>query len=467
MKTKIKKLITLFSLVVLSGQGCTKALPAETIAASQPITLKVWAVVDDVDVYQDVIAAYRVSHPNVAVEYSRFRLEEYKSQLLNALAEDRGPDVFLIHNTWTNEYATKTVPMPTTTKTAYRVTTGSIKKELTWEMRTEPTLSMIEFKNQYADVVQHDLLRTIDVSTDAQKKNYQERLMGVPIGVDTMALYYNKDLLNAAGIPTPAENWSQFSEQVKPLTKVDAQGNILQSAAGIGTADNVERATDLLTLLMMQSGQDMEDDAGYPVFSKMPAIITNAENPPSHLALQFYIDFADPNKTVYTWNNQMQNSLDAFTSGRTAYFFGYAYQYDLIRANAPKINLGLSKMPQIEGNDQKNFANYWNWVVAKKSLHKDVAWNFLMQMTQPDLLQKILTKAKRPSARKSLLAAQLQDERIGVFASQVLTATSWYRGKDSAAMEQILRELIVSAASGTPLVKAIKFASDQIAMTIK
>lgn len=467
MINKFKKLLALFSLIALSGQGCTKALPAETVKASLPSTLKVWSVVDDVDVYQDLIAAYRLTHPNVTIEYTRFRLEEYKAQLLNALAEDRGPDVFLIHNTWTNEYQSKTVPMPSMTKTAYRVMSGGINSSPTWELRTEPTLALMEFKNQYADVVQHDLLRMVNMSTDTSKPNFQEKIMGVPVGVDTMALYYNKDLLNAAGIPTPAENWSQFSEQVKLLTKLDSQGNVLQSAAGIGTANNVERATDLLTLLMVQNGQVMEDDVGYPTFQKIPPILTNAEFPPSYQALQFYVDFANPSKNVYTWNSTMPNSLEAFTAGRTAYFFGYAYQYDLIRANAPKINLGLSKIPQIEGNPQKNFANYWNWVVAKKSTNQDVAWNFLMQLTQPDLLQKVLAKAKRPSARKSLLAAQLQDERVGVFASQVLTATSWYRGKDSATMERIFLDMITAVLNGTPVLKAVPFAADQVALTIR
>ncbi|MCE9586455.1 extracellular solute-binding protein [Candidatus Uhrbacteria bacterium] len=466
MNHKIKKLIAVMALVALSGQGCTKALPADTIRASQPVVLKVWSVVDDVDVYQEMITAYRVAHPNVQIDFRRFRLEEYKDQLLNALAEDRGPDVFLIHNTWTGEYLTKTVPMPRTIKTAYRAVTGTLKKELTWELRTEPTIALIDFKNQYADVVQHDLVRTIDVSTDTSKRDYQERIMGVPVGVDTMALYYNKDLLNAAGIPTPPENWAQFSDQVKLLTKVDSQGNVTQSAAGIGTADNVERATDLVSLLMIQNGQTMEDDIGFPLFHKVPPALTR-DTPPSFQALEFYTDFANPSKDVYTWNSKMPNSLESFVSGRAAFFFGYAYQYDLIRARAPKLNLGLAKIPQIEGNPQKNFANYWNWVVAKKSTNQDLAWSFLMQLTQPDVLQKVLDKAKRPSARKSLLTAQLQDERVGVFAAQVLTATSWYRGKDSAAMERIFREMITAVVNGTTAVKAVRFAADQIALTIQ
>ncbi len=466
MNNKIKKLIAVAALLALSGQGCTKALTPDTLRASQPVTLKVWAVVDDVDVYQDLLTSYRVTHPNVQIEYRRFRLEEYKDQLLNALAEDRGPDVFLIHNTWTNEYMPKIVPMPRTIKTAYRTVSAGLKKELTWELRTEPTLALIDFKNQYADVTQHDLLRTIDVSTDTSKKDFQEKIMGVPVGVDTMALYYNKDLLNAAGIPTPPENWAQFSEQAKTLTKLNSEGDILQSAAGIGTANNVERSTDLLSLLMIQNGQTMEDDAGFPAFQKIPPALSR-DTPPSFQALQFYTDFANPDKDVYTWNETLPNSLETFVAGRAAFFFGYSYQYDLIRARAPKINLGLAKIPQIEGNPQKNFANYWNWVVSKKSTNQDLAWNFLMQLTTPDVLQKVLDKAKRPSARKSLLTAQLQDERVGVFAAQVLTATSWYRGKNSEAAERSFRQMITDVIAGTPIIKAVRFAADQIALTIQ
>lgn len=466
MKHLFKKFFALFVLVSVTGQGCTKALPQDTIRASQPSTLRVWGVIDDVDVYQDLLTAYRVTHPNVQIEYRRFRLEEYKSQLLNAMAEDRGPDIFLIHNTWTGEYLSKIVPMPSTTKTAYRTVTAGLKKELTWEMRTEPTLSMVDFKNQYADVVQNDLLRTVDVSTDTNQRNLQEKIMGIPVGIDTMALYYNKDLLNAAGIPTPPENWTQFSEQVKRLTKLNTQNEIQQSAAGIGTASNVERATDLVSLLMIQNGQTMTDSFGFPEFQKIPSGLTR-EFPPSFQALEFYTDFANPNKDVYTWNESQPNSLESFISGRAAFFFGYSYQYDLIRARAPKLNLGLSAMPQIEGNPQKNFANYWYWVVAKRSTKQDLAWNFLMQLTQPDILQKVLGKARRPSARKTLLAGQLQDERLGVFASQVLTATSWYKGRDSGAMERAFEDMITAVLTGTPTVKAVRFAADQIALTIQ
>ncbi len=465
MQRFFKRLLGVAALLSLAGQGCTTALSPETQSASKPVTLRVWAVVDDANVYDEAMKAFRASHPNVSFDFRRLRLEEYETQLLNALAEDRGPDVFMIHNDWTGKYNPKISPMPVQTKTAYRVTTQGLKKEQTWELRTEPTISLREFKDQYADVVTKDLLRTVDLGT-AEKHNVQERPMGVAVGVDTLALYYNKDLLNAAGIPTPPENWTQFAEQSKKLTKTDSQGRILQSAAGIGTAYNVERAIDILTGLMIQNGTEMANDGG-PMFQRIPANQASPSGqPPSYQAVDFYTSFADPTKDAYTWNAQQPNSMDAFIQGKAAFFFGYAYQYDLIRARAPKLNLGLAKLPQIEGNPVKNIANYWYWVVSRKTKNQDVAWRFLNSLTDPAIAQKTLAVSKQPAARKSLLTAQLEDERVGVFASQVLTATSWYKGKDPGAMEAALQTLINDVNTGTrETSKAVNFAANQVAQT--
>lgn len=456
-------------LLSLAGQGCTTLPSAATQKAAQPVTINIWGTVNDEDVYDSVLTDFRALHPNVTFIYKRFRLEEYETELVNALAEDRGPDIFLINNAWTGKYMSKITPMPATTKTAYRTVTGGLQKTQTWELRTEPTISLTDFKNQYADVVQSDVLRTINISTNPDQKNFQQRPMGIPVGIDTMALYYNKDLMNAAGIPTPPENWSQFADQVKKLTKLDTTGKIVQSAAGIGTAQNVERASDLLSILMIQNGQVMADDSGYPQFTKIPAALSGTRDmPPSYQALEFYTDFANPNKETYTWNEAFPNSLDAFIQGRTAFFFGYAYDYDTITSRAPKLNLGLSKLPQIEGNPTKNFANYWYFVVAKKSPSQDLAWSFLNFLTQPAEAKKILDLSKTPAARKSLLSDQLNDERVGVFASQVLTATSWYKGTNPQAMENAMLQMITDVVtSARPINEAVKFGEDTISQTIQ
>lgn len=455
-------------LLTFVGQGCTKGPNAATQAASRRIELNVWSVVDDSDVYDAAFVDYRHNHPNIQINYRRLRLEEYESELLNALAEDRGPDIFLIHHDAVGKYLPKIVPMPATTKIAYSVLTGTIKKEQTWELRSEPTITLKAYKEQFADAAIKDTLRRVNVSTVADKQDMQERLMAMPISIDTMALYYNKDLLNAAGIPTPPSTWTEFQDQAKKLIKLDAKGNIVQAVAGIGTSRNVERSTDLITALMVQNGTQMFDPtAGVTMAILPPELEGKRDIPPAQQALEFYTDFANPAKETYTWNDTQSNSMDAFIEGRAAFFFGYAYQNELIRARAPKLNLGISALPQIEGNPIKNVANYWVWAVSKKSKNTDVAWNLLNFMGQPEEAKKVLAVMKRPAARKALLVDQLNDEQVGVFASQVLTAVTWYTGNNVDVMEEALMQMIDDVVKGgEPISTAIRNAADKINQTI-
>jgi len=464
MRKYFKRFFIAFLAFVLVGQGCTRAPSAATVTASQPLTINVWGVNDDFDVYRSAFDAYRADHPNVSFNYRRFRLEEYEDELLNAFAEDRGPDIFMVHNTWTDKYLAKLAPMPAQASVAYRVQQG---RKQVWELRTEASITNRQYKNDFADVAVADTMRSVNVAPAGSSPVLQERVIGMPTGIDTMAMYYNKDILNIAGIPTPPTTWDEFVQQVTTITQYDPDRKITQSAAGIGTSNNVERAVDLLTALMIQNGTEMSDASGFPAFNKVPDTLRNVRDvPPAYQALQFYTDFANPDKETYTWNGEMPNSLDAFIQGQTAFFFGYAYHYDQIRSRAPKLNLGIASLPQIQGQSPKNVANYWYFGVAKKSAHQTIAWNFLNRLVDPAMLPAVLEAAGRPSARKSLLSGQLESERLGVFAAQVLTAESWYRGKNATAMEAAMSELInVVLAGSLPINKAMKFARDKVAQT--
>lgn len=460
--------LALTAIISFIGAGCTKGPSTEAVKASQPVILNMWGVIDDAAVYDPLIAQFRSLHPNVQITYRRLRLEEYEQKMLEGMAEDRGPDIFLIHHDWVTKYQSRILPMPKTTKVAYSVVQGTIKKEKTWQVQTEPMISLKDYRNQFADAVLADTIRTVNVSVDPSKPDMQERVLGLPIALDTLGLYYNKDLLNAAGIPNPPETWTQFQDNVIKLVKFDPENNILQAAAGIGASKNVERGTDILSILMIQNGARMTDQNGTPTFHLIPpALSGQREEPPGYSALTFYTDFANPSKETYTWNAQQPNSLDAFIQGKTAFFFGYAYHLAQLRAQAPKINLGITTLPQIEGNPVKNYANYWVWTVSKKTKESDVAWNFVNFLAQTEQSKKLLASMKRPAARKALLKDQLEDESVGVFASQVLTAVTWYRGKDPLTMEAALGELIDRIVLGAQIPDVIRQAVEKINQTIE
>lgn len=453
----------LLSTLVLTGQGCLNPGVQAPPASAKPITLNYWRVLDDGDAFGDVINAYRALHPNVTVNYRKLRLDEYEGELVNAFAEDRGPDIFTVHNDWIRAYRPKLLPAPASVKMAFREIQG-VQKNQVWVQKTLPVITPAQVKNNFVDQAGRDVV--IKGQSSDPKQGIVDQLWGLPLAMDTMALYYNKDILNAAGIPTPATNWAEFQDHVKRLTTYDEQGKLMKPAAGIGTSRNVDRSFDLLSLLMMQNGAEMADANGLPTFQKTPQNMTR-DIPPGVEALTFYTDFANPSKEVFTWDDTQPNSFDAFISGKTAYYFGYAYALPSIRARAPKLNFGVTNVPQIDPANKVNFANYWVEAVSKKSKNADAAWDFVQFAAAADQAKLYLNKTSKPTALRSLVNTQLSDPDIGVFASQVLTAKSWYQGADSQATESAFNEMIDSTLAGALPDRAISLAAQTVAQTIR
>lgn len=457
----VKKITVLGLLAVFlltAGFGC-KIADKKTQAAMQPITLTYWRVFDDSDAFDEIIAKYKALHPFITIEYHKFRYEEYESALLNGLAEDRGPDIFSLQNTWLEKYQSKLVPMPETITMAYPVVKGTVQKETIPELRTTNSLTLKQIKDNFVDVVSHDVILN------------DGKVYGLPLSVDTLAMYYNKDLFNNAGISQAPQYWNrEFLQDVKKLTRQDPKKGIVQAGAALGGSANINRAPDILSLLMIQNGATMMNDNGNVSFNLTPSNAEENSYNPGIEALRFYTDFSNPTKESYSWNGELPNALDMFISGNLAIMFSYSYDLATIKAQAPKLNFSIAKFPQIEGNPPTNvnFANYWVEVVSKKSQHPNEAWDFIQFMTKEEQAKSYLDKTKKPTALRSLVPAQRNDDEIGVFADQVLTAKSWYKGKNEPAAEDAFREMIdlVIKNAGERIQDIINNAAAKIQQTI-
>jgi len=463
MKKKKFIFLVLF-IIIFTTSGCSLGGGGGTSDTLEPITLKYWRVWEGKDAFDEIIAKYNAIHPNVNIEYRKLRYSEYERALLEAWAEDRGPDIFSIHNTWIKGYASKIVPLPLSTKMVYQFQQGTVKKELVTEIRATKSIGLKELKNDFIDVVYNDVVIKTE---DPETKQISEGIYGLPLSVDTLAMYYNKDLFNNAGIPNPPEVWDRnFQQAVKKLTKQDSKGNIIQSGVAMGGSTNVERFSDILSILMMQSGAQMMNGNAVTFHLTPPYLESQGLNPGAD-ALRFYTDFANPAKEVYSWNSSMENSLDLFMQGKLAMILGYAYHLPTIKAGAPKLNFEISKLPQINDSSNMNFANYWVEVVSKKTKNVDAAWDFIQFATKEENVKSFLDKANKPTALRNLIDVQKEDLEIGVFADQLLTAKSWYQGKDSNAMELIIADMIDSVIMGEEeLEDAVRLGVQRVQQTI-
>jgi len=473
MKKKWFSLTSIFMIAVFlvsSGLSCAKGGSLEAQRAMQPTTLRFWTVFDERDAYTDIINAYKQLHPNVTIEFRMLRYEEYEKELLEAFALDEGPDVFSIHNTWVSKYQNLLDPMPRTITVPYRKTVGTVKKEEVTELVTQNMYTPNQMSQLFGDTVAQDTLRLHNVGTEDDPEMVNG-IYGLPLSLDTLALYYNKDILNNAGIAVPAAYWTDIQEQVEKVRRTDADNNVLVAAVPIGTAKNVERSFDIMSLLMMQLKTQMINDKGQVSFHLMPKELQGNEGitqPPAFNAVEFYASFADPLLNSYTWNDTMDNSLQVFMRGQSAYFLGYAYHRPIIEAQAPRLNYDIAPMLQVQGYENVNFANYWMQSVAGKSENKSFAWDFIKFMASQEQVKSYLDKTERPAALRALYDSQLENENIAVFTEQTLTAQTWYRGKDAAAAERIFAEMIESVNSFAATAKeAVTLAADKMSQTYR
>lgn len=460
MMRKFTSLFLILTALVLVGQGCFSGGGGGAQQVTDNVTLRYWRVFDGQDTFQPIINAYRQIQPNVNIEYRRLRFDEYEEELIRAFAEGRGPDIFTIHNSEVNSYRSLIQPMPSQVTITAREQRNRFNQSVVIVPRTKPTISLRQFRNDYLDQVIRDAIIPVQTPT-----GQQEQIIGVPLSVDTMVMYYNRDLLNAAGIPQPATNWNEFQDHVIRLTSYDENGNITQSGAAIGTADNVERSVDLLSVIMMQAGTTMVNERGQVAFQETQSVDGIRQSRALN-SLTFYTDFANPIRETYTWNDEQPNSLQAFINGQTAYFFGYSYHDSIIRSSAPRLSYNVAKLPQLPGAREVNFANYWLEVVANNTENANWAWDFLIFAQNPEVVGGFLRAARKPTARKDLIGTQIDDDFLGIFAEQLLTSRTWYQGRNTDGMEEAMRALIRSFVAGPadPL-RTIEFAARAVAQT--
>lgn len=446
-------LFSLIGLLVVAAVVLVLALVLrdETGGAGESGTLTIWRVFDSDDSLDDIIASYREQHPNVTFNVVKVPEENLRERFLEALARDEQPDILTVHATRIQEFKEFLEPMPSSTQVPTVVTenTLGLSEQTTVQNVTYPSPSVRSIGEQF-------------VTTVKESAVIDNEVYGLPLSVDSLALYYNQTLLDRAGIALPPSTYSELLADVPALTTRDEQGNIVQSAIAMGTTNNIDRYFDIVSLLMLQNGATMIDGST-AAFDKLTEDARN----PGNQAVEFYVGFADPTKEAYTWNENQETARDKFAQGQLAFYLGYAYELPLINAAAaPGLEVGISTAPQTSATPL-NYANYWIESVVSKSEMKQTAWNFILFAANSSNVPSYLEKTSKPPALRTLVEQYQNDVDIGVFAEQSLTAKSWYTGTDIEEAESAFEDMISSVLLKTATVEeAVTLTAQKITQTL-
>ncbi|MFA7654284.1 MAG: extracellular solute-binding protein [Candidatus Magasanikbacteria bacterium] len=424
---KILILALLLSSTVIFGFGC-KGMSTTEKQATKAVSLEYWTVYDDVDALRTLAAQYRQARPYLTINIKQLRAEELYQKLIEELADDRGPDIISINNRELRKFYTKLAPMPSSVQdTTVTVTKTTIGTDTTVNIGTVNLPTTDQLDKEYVQTVKKDVV-------------IGGRIYGLPVSLDTMALYYNKDLLDKAGIPEPPDTWEKFSEAVKKITRYNKDTNkVTQSGTALGTGNNIPGFDDILYLLFDQSNVPFVSNNGQVVFSGGGDSSGAAMD-----ILSFYTDFANPTRDTYSWNESMSPALDQFVNGSVGFFFGYSYHLPVIRGRAPQLNFGILPMLQLSTDAilAKNVANYSVQTVVAKSKDQNEAWAFINYLTRSQANGEYLEKTKRPAALRAYIAKQKTNSDLQPFVDQILVASNWYRGRNYASAQQALKDLL-------------------------
>lgn len=386
-------------------------------------TVKIWGTLNATAFNSVIRQAVENDARLSLVSYEQKDSATFTVELTNALASGSGPDLVLLAQEDAYAQASKLIPIPYT------------------------SISKSQFQNTFVEAANPFL--------------GSGGVLGVPLAVDPLILYWNKDMLSTAGFPQPPQYWDQLYDMAIQITKRNESGSVTKSLIAFGEYANVQNAKAILSMLILQAGGNItgrENDTGNVVSAISPRTGDATQATPS--ALRFYTEFADPSKADYTWNRSLPNSRQAFAAGDTALYIGYASEMALIKSMNPNLNFAPAPVPQIRnGARSTNVGRVYAFVIPRTSANATGASIVESVLTAADISALISTALNIPSARRDVLAIRTQSD-LDLFNKQAIISRSWI-DPNPAKTEPIFRDMIQNTTSGAVLLSEAVQRADQ------
>ncbi len=360
------------------------------------------------------------------VKYVQKDAGSFDQDLLEALAGGTGPDMFLLPDNLAFHYANKIFPIPFA------------------------SYSLSSFRSDFASAGEVFLT--------------QNGILAFPLSIDPLMMYYNRSILDANAIVSPPLFWDDVVSLVPKLTQKDDSNKIIKSTIALGHFSNVTNAKDIISTLFMQAGSSIVTEKG-GTFSS----VLNSSNTKSNLVsiLKFYINFADPNQDVYSWNKLFPNSNDAFSKEDLALYLGFASELGFLVNRNPNQDLAIVSLPQVKGSTFKlTGAHVTGLALLSSSKNLSTAFTAAGLMSAGNFASKFAIATSTAPARRDLLKIKPADGYSPIIYDSALFARSWIDPSTNDT-DNIFRNMIDGVLSNSmTLENAISDASSKLSLLL-
>jgi len=295
---------------------------------TEKTTLEYWGLWESAEDMSNILANYERDNPGVKINYQKQSHRDYRERLQTALASGNGPDIFRFHASWSPMLHTELAPMPSS------IYSSSSSKDTFYPVAS----SQLTINGQ---------------------------LYGIPLMYDGLVLYYNRGIFETAGVEPPT-TWAELRTLAKKLT-VKSSSGIERGGLAIGNATNVDHFSDILAVLMLQNGAELDDP----------------NSPETRDALLFYTNFI---KADGVWSDTLPTSTVAFARGEAAMIFAPSWRAHEIKSINPDLDFATTTLPKLS-ETRIAWANYWAEGVSAMSKNQTESWKLLKYLSESATMQ--------------------------------------------------------------------------------
>jgi len=389
MKKKLLIIITIAAMLMLAT-----ACGNKSASSDGKVTLTWWDAYTDTDgtviSIKNAIKKYEEAHPNIKIERVEVPFAELKKKLLLGAAGGELPDIVIIDNPDHQAMAAAGVLADIT---------DNVKE---WGEADS------YFEGPWS-------------STIYKGKNY-----GVPLGSNNLALFYNKELLEKAGVKPPT-NWDELTAAAKKLTD-KSKGIYGMSVSAIKS----EEGTFQFLPFVWQAGSDLnnfDSEGTVKAITLWKNLIDNGYMP----------------KDILT-QNQQDIALQ-FINGKVAMMVNGTWQTGNLQQKA-NFDWDIVQLPK----DKKGgtILGGENFAITSTSEHKDEAWDVLEFIQQKDVLKELVKEKGYIPARKDLAEDDYwqNDKLLKPFADSMQVAKARAYGSKYPSISDEIQNMIQGVLTG-------------------
>ena len=341
-------ILMLFSLLFLSGYKPKKNTDGPVIG-----TVTIWGTLPKDRMEETLAAIEKQNEAYMGVSYKEIADNEFDSTLINALADEKGPDVILVSHEHLVSLRSKIAPI-------------SYEK-----------YPVVDFRTSYIDGAQ------IYALTDG--------LYAYPLMVDPLMMYWNKNIHATDNLLEAPKTWESLVNDYLPtLIRRDADRSITRSVVAMGEYKNIHNAFGIVTALLLQAGSEgVINDVG----NNYKINLNNSKDgsiQPLKVSTDFYTRFSKPSNSLYSWNRSFSSDKDRFLAEDLALYFGYGSEAHDIEKQNPNLSFDIAELPQgASATVRRTYGRFYGLSALKSSDNLAGTLAVMQSLTSKDSAEKI------------------------------------------------------------------------------